>query len=395
MSVNSMDIVDIRQVLNSVFQQATGHASIAPTSTYEFVSMANTALAAGTDKVYGALMGQITKTVFAVRPYDRKFKGLLADNERWGAITRKISFADRDLAFDEKVFHPIDGQSVDHWVQHKADPVEMRYYGADAYQDVITIYEDQLYEAFTSEAALGSFLTAQMQNMSNKWEQYLENLSRAAMANFIGAKAYGETDLGYTDGVVHLLTEYNTDSGQNLSATDIYQEAYMAAFFRWARARVNTLARDMAERSELFQFPIAGKQLNRHTPAADLKIYLSAPALDKIDTMVNTVTYHDEPLAYADTEGVNYWQSIKTKDEVQVDAGYIDAAGLPFNTGNVTVSPIFGLMFDRDAIITNIRQYNMANTPLNARGRYYNTWLTALTQYCNDLTEKGVLLLLD
>ena len=56
MAVNSMQITDVYEILNSLHQQATGRASIAPTNTGEFVSMATTTLAVGTDQIYNTLM---------------------------------------------------------------------------------------------------------------------------------------------------------------------------------------------------------------------------------------------------------------------------------------------------------------------------------------------------
>ena len=124
-------------------------------------------------------------------------------------------------------------------------------------------------------------------------------------------------------------------------------------------------------------------------------MYITAEALDVIDTMVNTTTYHEEPLAYADVEAINYWQSINKPDEVQVTPSIVNASGVVSIGEAQTVSNIFGLIFDEDAIATNIIDEYIVNTPLNAKGLYYNTWWTTEARYTNDLTEKGALLLLD
>lgn len=389
MSVNNLAIEDVYQILNSIHSQATGQNGIAPVNTSEFVSMATSTLAAGTDTVYNALMDVITRTIFSVRPYERKFKGLVMSNDRWGAVTRKISFADKPLADAEAAFHPIDGQTVDQYKINKANVLEMRYYGSAVYQDSYTVFRDQLTSAFQSPEQLGTFISGMLTNMSNKWEQYLENLNRSTLANFIGAKS----DLN--NGVVHLLTEYNTQTGLSLTLADIWQEPNMAHFFRWMRARINTLGRRMAERSEEYQVNVTGKPVMRHTPFADQRIYLHADVLDQIDAMVNTVTFHDEPLAYADVEGVSYWQAIDNPMQIQVTPSVIDSTGA-VKTGNAqTLANVVGVMFDRDAIGSNVFLYEAANTPYNARGRYYNTWLTARIKYMNDLTEKGIVLMLD
>ena len=393
MGVNAMQITDIYQLMNNVHAQATGQASITPTSTDEFVSMATTTLAAGTDIVYSTLMAYIMRPIFAVRDYNEKFKGLYRTNNEFGAIRRKISYCEKPMQRAAAMWDAsqlVDGGAIDPWIINKADVLEMRFYGSAVYDDSLTIFEDQIKTAFSGPDELGAFVTGMMTNQNNKYKQYREELARATLANFIGAK----NDIDSAS-VIHLLTEYNQLTQQSLTYNDIWQEANIAGFFRWVRARINTLARQMRERSEKFQVTVTGKPVMRHTENADLKIYMLADALDIIDTMVNTVTFHDEPLAYADVEGVTYWQAIDTPDQIKVTPSVITAAGVYAQGTAQTMSKVFGVMFDKDAMAINQYMYRVDNTPMNARGRYYNTFLHARLQYTNDLTEKGIVLLLD
>ena len=399
MSVNTLGIEDVRTLLNDLHTQVTGQAGITPTSTADFISMAQATLAAGTDKVWNAMQVQLSKTLFSVRPYERKFKGLLADDTRWGGIIQKVNYVDSDLTEAEKVYHPVDGQSVDQWIQKKGDILVTRYTGSDVFQDWITIYDQALRDAFLSESQLGAFYAGKMQALSNKWEQYIESLNRTALLNFIAAKYAMETD--FPDGVVHLLTEYNTLTGLTgnnaLTAQTVYQPANIRGFFQYVRARINTLSRMMTNRSVKYQCNITGKPVPRNTPLKNQKMYLSSPALDQINTMVNANTYHDEPLAYADVEGVDFWQSINNPDRIEITPVIInkDTGLAETSASQINIQRIFGAIFDEDAVVTNMKDYRLASTELNARGLYRNTWLTSNSQYCNDLTEKGIVLLLD
>lgn len=389
MSVNTMALEDVYQLLNSLHAQATGQTGIAATDLSSFQSVATSTLQAGTDTVYQALMQTIGRTIFSSRNYSAKFNGMRADDTRWGGITRKISIADRDIEADQ-VYHPVDGVSVDQWKIKKSNTLETRYYGSDIYEDWYTTFEVQLINAFAGPGQLGSFVALQSQEMNNKWEQYRENLVRSMLSNFIGAKL----DAG--NGIVHLLTEYNTQTGLTLTAQDIYKDAYQAAFFRWVRARINQLARRMTERTRAYQIQITGKEITRHTPLDRQKMYLSADALDIIDTMVNTVTFHDEPLAYADVEGISYWQAFDNPTSVNVTPVYIDATGaVKTAAAAVSETDVFGVIFDEDAMMYNVKDYTVLTTELNKRGRYFNTFLSANIQLMSDFTEKGIVLLLD
>lgn len=379
---------DVYSLLNVLHSQATGHSGVVATNLEDFVSMANETLQAGTDTVYNALMQNIGRTIFSSRPYRAKFDGIQADAMRWGGITRKISIADKVIGA-ENAYHPVDGTSVDQWTINKNDVIETRYYGTDVYQDWFTTFEDQLINAFASPENLGSFVALQTQEMSNKWEQYREELIRSNLVNFIAAKN------SLNNGVVHLLTEYNTLTGLSLTSTTVWQPGNVEPFFRWVRSRINTLARRMAERSSEYQVQLTGHALSRHTPIEDQMIYLQADCLDMIDAMVNTVTYHDEPLAYADVEGVTYWQGITSPMEINATAIYLKGDGTLDTTAAQNLSSVFGVMFDRDALAYNIKDYILRSTPLNARGLYWNTFLTVNIQLMQDLTEKGIILLLD
>ena len=381
---------DVYALLNSLHSQATGKTSVAPTTPADFISMATTTLQAGTDSVYNALMQTIGRTIFSSRPYAAKFGGIQADANRWGGITRKVSIADRNAAA-EMAYNPTDGTAVDPWVIRKSNVLETRYYGTDVYQDWYTTFQDQLINAFQGPDQLGSFVALQAQEMSNKWEQYREELVRQNLSNFIAAK------ISLNNSVYHLLTEYNQLTQQSLTVSDVYKDPDMAPFFRWVRARINQIARQMTERSTKFQVNITGKEISRHTPLDRQKMYISADALDIIDAMVNTVTFHDEPLAYADVEAVSYWQAIDKPTTINTTPVYLDATTGQVATAAAAVNEtdVFGVIFDEDAIVYNLRDWIMTNTPLNARGLYWNTFLTVNIQLCQDLTEKGAVLLLD
>lgn len=389
-NVNTLDNVDVYEILNELHSQATGTKSLAPVNTGEFISMAQTTLGVGTDLVHNTLMNTIAKTIFSARPYSMKFRGLVADELRWGGLVRKITHADSDIT-EDKAYHNIeDGvRNADMFEVRKGNVLATQYYGADQYQDFFTTFEDQLWSAFDSEGALGSFIASKSTEMDNKWSQYMEELARASLSNFIGAK------VSLDNGVVHLLTEYNEATGQQLTAQDIYKPEYVKPFFEWVKARIDTLSRMMTERSELYQVKIDGFKINRHTPYAKQKIYLSAQAMDIINATVLSEVYHDGRVEYRDTEAVNYWQAIDTPNSIKVTPSVIDNTGAYVSGKETTVDNIFGVIFDEDAIVINAIRRNVNVSPFEVRGRYWNTFLSANTRYCNDLTEKGIILLLD
>lgn len=375
-------------LLNAIHTQVTGEAGIAPTDVSSFISVATATLKAGYDPVINAISQVIGRTVFSIRPYSAKFKGILMDSQKWGAITRKIAISDKPME-DNKAFDLIDGQSVDMYEVNKPNVIQFNYYGADTFAKSITIFKDQLDNAFRGPEEFGSFMTMVTQNALDMLEQAKESLARLALDNFIAGK------IDANNGVIHLLSEYNQDVGGSYTAVTIKDPANFPAFIKWAYARIATLTNMMTERSQMYQVQVTGHELNRHTPFDRQKVYLLNWLLNNIDARVLADTYNYKFLEFADVEAVNYWQAIQNPDQISITPTVLQADG-SLDTGSaVTQSNVMGVIFDEEAIGITVLDEFTGLTPLNVRGKFWNQYFSATLKYMNDFTEKGIVLLLD
>ena len=148
MSVNTMEFKDAAAILNNIRKQVTGETAIAPANTAEFISVANTVLRTGYDPVLGAITQMVSRTIFSIRPYNRKFAGIKMDSEQWGAIVRKLSVADKDFDNDVR-YELVDGQSVDMYKVNKPLILQTNFYGMNTFDKSLTIFRDQLDNAFS------------------------------------------------------------------------------------------------------------------------------------------------------------------------------------------------------------------------------------------------------
>lgn len=386
--VNTMSFEDAAAILNNVRKQVTGETGVAPLNTQQFISVATTTLQAGYDPVLNAITQMVSKTIFSIRPYNRKFAGIKMDQEQWGSIVRKLAIADKD--FDDDVrFDLVDGQSVDMYKVNKPNVLQTNFYGQNVFEKNYTIFKDQLDNAFSGPSEFGRFMSMVVQNISDMIEQAHESIARMTIGNFIGGKKVAN------NGIVHLLTEYNTETGESLTGTTVYAPENFPNFIKWMYARVATISSLMTERSLKYQVNVTGKAISRHTPKELQKIYLYAPLLKEMEARVLADTYNDNFLKYADVEDVNYWQSIDTPMSVRVTPNYMDTDGA-IQTGEAqNITNVAGILFDRDALgYTTVNEWS-ATTPLNAKGGYWNTFHHFTERWYNDFTEKGVVLLLD
>ncbi len=375
-------------LLNSIRQQVTGKTSIAATTTADFISAATTTLQAGYDPVLNTITQMISRTIFSIRPYNRKFAGIQADAERWGSITRKLSIADKDFAQDER-FDLVDGESIDMYKVNKPEILQTNFYGQNVFSKDYTIFKDQLDNAFKGPDEFGRFMALVTGNVSDMVEQAHESMARLTICNFIGGKYAKSAD------VIHLITEYNTATGEELTDETYQAPDNFPNFIKWVYARIATLTQLMTERSSKFQCNVTGKDVNRHSLLSDQKVYMMAPLLNAINSRVLADAYHDDFLRFSDVEAVNYWQAIDTPDEIKVTPVMMQSDGSVATESAQTLAGVAGVIFDVEALGYTVIHNWSATTPFNIKGGYWNTNHVFTERYWNDFMEKGIILMLD
>lgn len=419
-NVNTDLFYQASALLADVVTQATGRQVMNPANVGEFVSVATTALQGGRDKIMNALTQMWGRTIFAVRPYTAKFRGLEMTMDRWANVTRKISFADTPIENDQRFIWPAaydagqnpadgNGQSIDMWAIHKDDPLQTQFYGQSVYQDCRTEFVNSLDAAFRSPEEFLRYNAAAVTNRQNKLEQYRENVARAVLLNLMGSIYYianAVSPLGDSTRVIHLITEYNTELGLTgddaLDAQTVMQPANYPGFMRWVYARLATLADIMSSRSSLYQTTVNGKVINRHTDAENTMIYIHSKYLHQMDSMARSVTFHEDLLKLADVEAVPYWQSIKSPTSIDL-ANVVSLTGADGSVitsalaaGSTELPNVFGVVFDKDAAgYAFVNRFDWMTPGINVAGGYFNTFHHANVRTIQDTTEKSVLLMLD
>ena len=375
--------------LNSIISQATGKTAMSVLNT-DFMSVATTALGVAPDALLNAISQVISRTIFSIRPYNRKFAGLFVDNMKWGKHVRKINIGDKD--FEANVSYDlIDGQSIDADIVSKPDILQTNFYGQCVYSKHYTIFRDQLNIALQNEEEFERFYTMLVQNTMDMIEQCHENTARETVANLIGGKVKGDTT-----NVIHLVTEYNDVTDLVLDSDTVKKPENFVPFYKWAFSRIKTISGLMTERSLQYHIDITGHNIMRHTPIQNQRLYLYTPEMNNVESSVFSSVFNEQYLKMMDYEGVNFWQSIKTPMGINIKARYMNTAGsvVSDDTGTAT-SNIFGVLMDEEAAGITTYGARTATTPYNARGEYTNVWFHFNDRYWNDFTENAVVFLLD
>lgn len=397
-----MTFQDISGVLSEINKLATGQESTSEiVDTSSFVSVAEATLRTGYDPVMNAISQMVSRTIFAVRPYNAMMTGLEKDGNAWGNHVRKINYFDQDpikdttwnLPDDGSVGTESGGDSVDPFIVQRPKTLQTNFYGQVNYSRLYSQFTQQLMNAFRGPDELSAFWTSFVQHLSNQIEQDRENLCLNLIANYMGGLTVTNPN-----SVIYLLDEYNTETGQSLTATSVYEPNNFPDFARYAYARIRDVSDMMTRRTINWHqnWEIGGTNYNfmRHTPYNRQHMYLFSRTQRQIDARVLSDTFHDNRLDYADYSMIPYWQNPDNRAAIQVKPIYTSTAGAAtVGTANIGLNNIFAFIFDDDAIgYTPID--NDVEPIRNPRSRYTNFWYHYGFRFYNDFTENSALFLL-
>lgn len=388
--MNTLTIEQTSAVLNDVLAQVTGSKVIGTVTPENFVSVATTVLKQDYDVTLKAISQVLSRTIFSVRPYTRKFKGLEADEIRYGNHVRKLNLS--DLPFEDDQRYTLeDNISVDMYKVRKPKVLQVNMYGQETFQTHYTVFRDQLDVAFSTMEEFGRFLAMVAQNLSDTIEQAHESLARATVANFINGKVKGDTP-----NVIKLVTVYNDMTGAALTPDTVKQPQNFVPFVKWMYGYLSTISSLLTERTVKYHINVTDHEIARHTPSSMQSLYLYSPELNNIRTSVLSDVFNPDFLKLAYTEQVNFWQSIDTPMGINNKPEYL----LPDGTTKVeeeavVTSNVFGLMCDVEAMGYTVVNQWTATTPFNAAGGYSNIYFHFTDRYWNDFTENAVVFLLE
>lgn len=391
MAANELTFNQLSVILNSIVKQATGQQALTTIDAANFATVGTTLLKSGYDPVLNAISQVLSKTIFSVRPYYGKLQGLQVSNVRYGNHVRKLTAGDSDWEDDERV-NLVDGESVDQYKVKKPPVLQTNYYGQNVYSRHVTIFRDQLDVAFSSAEEFGRFISMIMTNAADQIEQAHENTRRTTLLNLLMGTLVSQN--GARE--IRLLTNYNDRTGQNLTYSDLFKPENFEGFMKYAFARINTISDMFTERSVIYHGNVTGKEVMRHTPKRNQRLYIYAPLMNDVQTSVLSSVFNKEELNIPEFERLNFWQSISSPESINFIPNYMTTAGQIIKPADaLTKNNVFAILMDEEAAgVTNVNEWS-ASSPFNASGGYSNMFWHFTDRYWNDFTENCVVFALE
>lgn len=372
-----MTVDQIYELVNNVAKQTLGETAMQAVDTASLVALGDTVLSStnSTENFLNTLVARIGKTIIAHRKYDNQLAPIVMDNMEWGAIVQKIRVLMPTVSEDES-FELEDGETVDMYEISKPKTEQKLFYKKTAYQCHVTIQEFQLKEAFLSATAMGSFIAAVFGEVKNYLEYAIENLSRLTMVNYMALTGNAQR--------INLVTMYNAAKGANITADTALTNS---AFLRYAIGQMNLYGKKMKTMSTLYN--TEGK--TRFTPDNKQMFAIINDFQTAMETEVQYAAFHDDYVKKRANIELPYWQAAKSPLDLHVKV----FDGATTAKKEITVKNVVGFLFDRDALGTFRKEEAVLTTPMNAKGRYTNTFWHEQQMWFNDLSENGIIFTLN
>ena len=372
-----METNQIYELVNDVAQQTMGESALTASDTASLVAMGNAILSSSTntEAFIDTLVQRIGKTMISYRPYKSQLGLMAVSDMTMGAIMQKIKVK-MPTAVEDVTTQLIDGQSIDQYIVSKPRATQKLFVKRTPFTFYVTIQKKWLREAFTSEVAMGSFISAIYGEIENALELSQENLARLCMANFMASISES------TNRVINLVTEYNAlvlTSEQVTAANALVNES----FLRYALGRMNNISKKMKTMSVLYN---DGTE-TRHSPEGDQRFVSLVDFQTALETQVQWAAFHEQYVKKQNGIEVPYWQAAQSPMNIDL----IIEGDDPEQEESTTLSNIVAFIHDRDALGTYRKEVEVATTPLNARGLYTNQFWHMNDLYFNDVSENGVI----
>lgn len=384
-----MKVTQIYSLMNDISQQAWGEDAIDVEDLTGLISLGNKTLSSSTDidNFLKVLVDRIGRTVIRNLDLTINYPNIVRDGFEFGAVLQKISV--QPLGAEAATQWDVGSVSYtpDQFRIRKANVVQSLFSDVNTWMFMVTIPDVQFKSAFTSAEAMGAFVEAIINSLTESMTMALNNANRMCVNNFIGEKI----NAGHN--VVHLLTEYNAIVPTPITdATAIYD----SGFLKFMGKRISDYIRYLNEPSVRFN----EDNLVRRTARDNMHVFLIDEVASAFSTYLEADTFNVDLLdrlpmyqpvtswqaSFADNSGtVADMPDFKTSTTIDIKT-----------TGGTAVSQdyVVCLLADREALGTTIYDLNTA-TDRNNMDRYTNYSESATIGYFNDLSENGIVFVID
>ena len=321
------------------------------------------------EKVFNALLGRISRTIYDNKEYTPIVRNLLVDSVEWGKFVRKV------------YIKPVEAVENPEYISVKGNIVQKSPYDITVTPEVLSrVYDEKatfsyeytlplsrLKEAFLSESEMDIFISNIYNTIVNKISIDMESLGNTAIA-------YGINNT-YTNGKkVDLLTLYNTENSTTLT---VKQALNNKEFLRFC-VRIIKKHYNLMQRATNY-YTIA--DFVQFTNKSDLVVELLSDFETALQVNMQGDTFHKDLVDLENALSIPYWQSCLSGD-------YESASRVKVDT-NTAIENVVCFIRDNNYVATYFNterswtKYNERSNHMNYGFNFVKGY--GVDNYCNSI----------
>lgn len=349
----------ISSIVQDSVNDALGGASTfsQPLTTSDFVKMGETLDANNLyEGWFKSLVNRLVKTIFAVRRYDPQSRGILRDEDEFGAWKQKVHYKLAE-AVDNPAFKiPQTADNVTTYKQSSPYDVETTmevraviFGGQGTWSVEIVRPSEQIKTAFTNAQEMAAFIDGIYVYIENSVSIEIERVE--AMADNTGIALTWLKGKSF-----NLLTMYNKTLAADATPLTAADALYSPGFLRYAGRQIRNTLKFMRRMTTVYN--VGG--MPKFTPDDRVIVEMLTDFVSATETNLESDTYHRELVALPGFREIEFWQSPGANFEFD-DTSKISVANAAFiedendseDIGEVTLGGILAFVKDVDAVAAN------------------------------------------
>lgn len=372
-----MTVKQIATILQNITDEVIGESVVVQEDLSNIVDVGKQILDnTSVDNYVKALVNRIGRTEFVDRVLASTAPAITRDSWEYGSVLQKVRCELPDTTTNP-TWTLTKGQSVDPFIYNPPE-VSVKYFNSKTTFEIdVSFTEIQVKESLKSATDLMRFIAMIENRIRTKLTLCRDNLIMRTIVNLIAEK------IAANQGVVNLLTEYNTTFGTSLTA----DKAIKAPdFLRFASATIKLYSDRLKTASTLYN----NNGYVTFTPKEYQHLVLLSEFATGLDVYLYSDTYHEDLLKLGSFDTVAFWQGTGNSSAPNfAAASSINAIIASDGETEVNTSGVIGVLFDRDSCAV-CNDNPRVTSIYNPRGEYSNYFYKEDCSYINDLAENVV-----
>lgn len=377
-----MTINQIYSLLNDINHTMYGDTAVAVKDLSGVIAMGNSVMSGSVDAFFGVLIDRIGKVIVRNLDLELEFPKLMMNEFEWGCAIQKLTVDPYD-AGNNSTWDISDPSFTPTLLDGAAPTIHQNFFtDADTWEIRRKFPNSILFTAFQSAESFGAFVEAVTAAMIDSMTLSINNMSRTAINNFAAEK------IKNANGVINIADLYNSFAATQV--TSFKNAMANKDFLAYSTKIIRTYLKYLSMPN--VKYNVDGRV--RATQRDNLHFFALTEWIASLDLM-QAGTWHTEYTDIYNFQEVGYWMgnadasNVNDPDTVStINVIPSSEAGSGTPTA-VNQTGIIAIMADRQAIFTGINK-RRSSSFYNPIDDYTVTKMEATIQYCNDLSENGL-----